>query len=1054
MSRTGDDMAKELRRHRPALLACEAIGWLHMTGKAHKNFLVKHGYIGVDYDVDSWHQELKQMAGKDWDQFFKWLVKPDNQQLEPGEESGERHYSCLKWPITLVDFLTGYDKRPSNDDPQKSWQNLVGCLQAGHAMSSGIEKNVYNSRFTGYLQQNAPQMWLVTAFGHPVRNLLLDPPEASMHGGWNKILERITQLLSELEELGANNADDLASWWEWRESAIGSNGWLRTAFGETLAETRVPNNDVTLWDQSYVASALFKSAAAGLVLLKNIPVTAWDNLKQETRWRILTVGIGADYYEARAVRIGDWLGVQQKIEDFFEDVRQLIEVDIAVGSLLYRDDQILTFSFPGQRFDDERQSNNRSLDEIQAQELGSWLEKQILELAKQHQLDTPPFCHLSKSTRSLLSMGMEATEARKALAIPVSRPWSVTGDSGQGHVCPVCQVRVSYESSRRKENNPKQRLCGVCTERRKGRLATWLLDGADTIWISELADDNNRVAVLTFGFDLNPWLDGARVDSLRTQSIADWRRFNDSQKNIRSQIDQNDPTDSLLKHTAIAMRNAVRSKDGKLKNGVLRSIHPGFGEEDVATFYNKMVEDRADNPPRWEEVKDDPNEGARWLVHQLFRKYASPARTYRFWRTVENFFDELLPALREVVSTHSNLWRTRRLVLIPAEGSLDELEDRESYSARWKDVPLELLYRRKWNAGNYGQVNGDFITICNLARLLRNEDRKETLQQDSQGSLELIGTDHSASVNVTIKSVKDNPWPGAYAPLIVLNRSPRRFRVMVPLEAAPACIELVIRKYETEFARVWDRMPLYVGVVGFSRMTPFQAVIEAVRNVEDSLMRKKEEHWTVAGSYLRDGNCHLTMTRPDGVHETMAVPVTLPDGRPDVFYPYVAVTDADRRNPRDFAKPATEREKQVVYRHVADLAPNDTVHVAPSRFASVFMDSTALRFEPVEVHYLSEWRRLRETWEILRRNTRDITSLRRAWAYLADAQERWKSDDEQPQDRLALFTSFARTVLKDQLGIQPPVLDTLVEAAVSGTLERTLDWHLRVLKLDLEDQWS
>lgn len=43
-------MVKKLRQHRAVLLACEAIGWLHMTGKAHWDFLRSHDGAGVKYE--------------------------------------------------------------------------------------------------------------------------------------------------------------------------------------------------------------------------------------------------------------------------------------------------------------------------------------------------------------------------------------------------------------------------------------------------------------------------------------------------------------------------------------------------------------------------------------------------------------------------------------------------------------------------------------------------------------------------------------------------------------------------------------------------------------------------------------------------------------------------------------------------------------------------------------------------------------------------------------------------------------------------------------------
>src|SRR5690606_25072269 len=131
-----------------------------------------------------------------------------------------------------------------------------------------------------------------------------------------------------------------------------------------------PNNEVTLWDQTYVAAALFKSAVAGAVLeggafpwawkaiaqrlqigltTKTGKAKDWNDLdskeraavsrylKTHTRWRLLTVGIGMDHYEARTVRIGDWIGARADLDAFFDQVCRLVEVDLAIGSLLFRD---------------------------------------------------------------------------------------------------------------------------------------------------------------------------------------------------------------------------------------------------------------------------------------------------------------------------------------------------------------------------------------------------------------------------------------------------------------------------------------------------------------------------------------------------------------------------------------------------------------------------------------------------------------------------------------------------------------------------------------------
>jgi hypothetical protein len=366
-------------------------------------------------------------------------------------------------------------------------------------MASGIEKQSFPPRTVEYLGQNVTHMWRATAFGHPVRNLVVDPPEILAPGGWTWLLRRIGTLLDELKNLGASAPPDAEPWWRWRASVIGPDGWLRRACASTLAETRLPNNDVTLWDQSYVAAALFKSAAAGLVLS---PASNWENLnlKSQTRWRVLTVGFGTEHYEARAVRIGDWVGARQQIESLFDDVCRLVEVDLAVGSLIYRDDDTLAFTLPGLRFDGTQPG---SLDDTRGDLLRVELEKRIDEMARERKLETPPVCRVSTSTRSLIPMASELQAVRRAVAIPVHRPWAIPAtDETRGHVCPVCRVRFNGQPERRLANVSKQRACKVCHERRKGRLDAWLASGSDTIWLSEVADENDRIALITLSFDM------------------------------------------------------------------------------------------------------------------------------------------------------------------------------------------------------------------------------------------------------------------------------------------------------------------------------------------------------------------------------------------------------------------------------------------------------------------------------------------------------------------------------------------------------------------------
>ena len=1001
---TGFQLPDTLRQHRPLLLACEAIGWLHMVGKAKVDFLRRHGGQESDYEYEKW-DELETPPFP-WDDRFKWV-----------KEKFESYGNAF--PATFTEFIRKHTKRD---------KGLLGLLQAGHAMASGIEKNLPSST-AKYLGQDVTHMWLSSAFGQPVRNLLVDPPELLTEAGWKRLLEQIEQFLTKLQWLGNNDlSNNLDGWWRWRDETIGPEGWLRKAFTGTLAETRLPNNDVTLFDQSYVAAALFKSAVAGAVLEDSSFPWSSNGLKQQTRWRLLTIGIGADHYEARAVKIGDWTGARLALDEFFTRVCKLVEVDLAIGSLLYADGEVCVFSFPGERFGHDKQGYQGG--DLQIAEWQSWLAEQIDGYASKANLELPPYCHISEPSRSLVGMTAEIRKARETVIVPLHRNWQIPGqeDSSDGHVCPVCLVR-----SNRSEND-RQRPCDPCKARRTHRLDKWLNGefGSDSIWISEVADANDRVALVTMSLDIEPWLDGTRLDALRAQAISEWRKFNPVLKNKPNHkpnpIDPSTCFNSLFQY----IKEKLQSFDKE--DPVLLGLQEGYQyETNWPSFFSKIVEDRSKAPesPEWEKL--DASGHAAWLTHQLFRKLASPGRIYRFWRQAEDFFKTLLAEFREIAAADHNRWRVRRLIIKLDNGSSGQWEDRQTYGGRYGDAPVSLLYRAQTK---------DFLTICNLARLLKPEQDKDCLRGIT---LELKADDSMDAKRLVVHSAADDAGAlGLYHPVIPLDLSPVRFRVLLPLEAASACVDRAVEAWRDQFARVWDRLPLRVGIVAFPRMTPFQTVIEAARNVEADLDGiKKPETWRVTGCETREGVTALTIKSLDHRQEILqTTPIRLPDGREDVFYPYLAVEDRDVRFPLDFRHPDGQ-----VFRHVKDLRCGDGVLFYPSLIATVFMDSTARHFEPLCRRNLTEWLRMRDLWRLISRHAPSQTALRGAWSEIIERREAWQGPDRTWfEGGKTAWLDFARAVFHERLCVRGACLETLVQAAGDGLLDWSLEWHMSVLK--------
>ncbi|GIV98626.1 MAG: hypothetical protein KatS3mg058_0030 [Roseiflexus sp.] len=685
------------------------------------------------------------------------------------------------------------------------------------------------------------------------------------------------------------------------------------------------------------------------------------------------------------------------------------------------------FSFPGERFDES----------VPASWLNGWerwLQEQVEAIAQDIDLETPPHARLSGPTRSLVPMVREWREAKKRVAIPMNNQWDVrwlVPSQARGHVCPVCGVRLNGDPTN------KGKPCAVCRERHHHRRDAWLqgqLDN-DTIWFEEVADRNGRLALLTFSLDLEEWLSGERVDSLRAQAIPEWVNFNRkvfrSIENQTSQWKTSHLQYRLIHYLEKRIQNPPKSI---ATDGILSKLIPDLEEEfaDPSSqsgswqrIFARLVEDRASPPPQWSGYN---TENARWFVFQFFRKLPSPGRVYRFWREAEEFFRDLLREFRQLAARSDNPWRVRRLVLIP--DNQQSWRDLTLYDGRWQGRQMSLVYVQSLNV---------FITATNLACLLRPEESSTALK-DAQITLE----DEDApgqSRNIKVQELKQpHAHLSVYHPLIPVEISPLRFRVLVPLEVASECVDRAVAWWQERFARVWDRLPLRVGVIAFPRMTPYQAVVEATRNVEDDLAGK-EETWQVQEAYRQSGVVALRLHRWDGRETSRVVPVTLPDGREDVFYPYVAVEDQQVRFCRDFQHPNGQ-----VYRHVADLRLGDGIKVFPTQVKTLFMDSTAARFDTNPSRSLDDWKQMRDVWALLQRVAPSQTALQRLRSELARLEKDWQSPAGGLDASPDLWQDTLRSLLVHHLAVQGADLATLTGAATQGILQWAIDWHITVLK--------
>jgi hypothetical protein len=289
---------------------------------------------------------------------------------------------------------------------------------------------------------------------------------------------------------------------------------------------------------------------------------------------------------------------------------------------------------------------------------------------------------------------------------------------------------------------------------------------------------------------------------------------------------------------------------------------------------------------------------------------------------------------------------------------------------------------------------------------------------------------------------------GQYTPTLTLLESPDQFLALIPAAAAPEILAQIRDKYVEQFGKVQNRLSLFLGAVFFPRKTPLAAVMEAGRRMASVPMANGE--WEITKANNDGQNVTLELKNDAAEHIQYTVPIVMGDGETlDAWYPYFELTSA-----LDTARHTCRFEQDGAWWvHVKNLQVDDTVRVTPSRFAYLFLESTAqrFRFDPAkDVHYLDELLRLAEMWETLREMPKMTnTKLRGIWALFQSKWEQWHLDDEKAADYAERRKTFKQLV---QTTFTREKIAGITEIEVlNGTFNHCLELYLHILKQSLKE---
>lgn len=221
---------QDLADKRDALLLGEVAAWLHMLGKFHENFLKGHHDLDIQIppDLTAIFTKLDQLlrdpswSGLIWDR----LGIPEFQASS----------------LSFFSFIEKHRTRTVQE-------GLLKLMWDAHGRGSGVEKGVLN-RFA--LSQSGT-VYLSTAFGTERSAIDLSNLQAERHCFYDFLQKKLDELSKKL--LKSSTVD----WKGFRKNSISE---IEDYFRQTVAETRRPLSDVSLFDQTSASVAFLKAALA------------------------------------------------------------------------------------------------------------------------------------------------------------------------------------------------------------------------------------------------------------------------------------------------------------------------------------------------------------------------------------------------------------------------------------------------------------------------------------------------------------------------------------------------------------------------------------------------------------------------------------------------------------------------------------------------------------------------------------------------------------------------------------------------------------------------
>lgn len=488
----------ELEKKRAEIIKAEIGSLLFNLGKTHIGFW--SNYFNVDkggfkteysYEIFSGYQNYYKKA-------FDIDLKRVSHELVKFFYDTEIYLSEKVGGLKLADVM--YGGAIKNKDKTIKDFILKIFLNGCENINSGIDKG------TPPNEQQLDFLRITNAFGSYKERVIEDRFDIQRQCFFYKLWDKIKVMSRKPEEFIYED------WVEMRKFIFSKiKGW----YSHLLSDSRYPVNDVTLWDQVYMTSSLFKAALAAITL----DINKYEDYSQKPRtikWSVLGVqydklGLAEKALKAHYI---SWYREATKQAD--EKIKEIIETEYALGNEIYRDETGIYFVVPeniGEQSIDDNSENERgylldlhgNLNEIKNKITGVFQDVFKNEIY--------PAISVTRPARGIMNLTYLLEKSKENFLRPVYPERFAETCSNiqitkneelkyQG-LCQICGLKLG------KKNDKGLILCANCEEREDKRFENWVkASDGETIWLGELQDNNGGIAFVTIKFELEEWLNG------------------------------------------------------------------------------------------------------------------------------------------------------------------------------------------------------------------------------------------------------------------------------------------------------------------------------------------------------------------------------------------------------------------------------------------------------------------------------------------------------------------------------------------------------------------